>query len=64
MRAMHSRRPARRDGVATYRACATELIDYTERLMRSEIAHWPDGSHEGFDETPEWNGCGATRAVA
>ena len=39
----------RRYGVATFRACATELIDYTERLMRSEIAHWPDGSHEFID---------------
>ncbi len=34
----------RRYGVETCTACANELIDYTERLVRAEIASWNDGS--------------------
>ena len=34
----------RRYGLATYRAFTADLITYTERLMRAEIASWPDGS--------------------
>lgn len=33
-----------RYGVETFTACAQELIDYTERLVRAEIASWQDGS--------------------
>lgn len=32
-----------RYGADTYRRCTADLIDYTERLVRSEIAAWPDG---------------------
>lgn len=34
----------RRYGLATYRAFTADLIAYTERLVRAEIAAWPDGS--------------------
>lgn len=34
----------RRYGVETFTTCANDLIDYTERLMRAEIAGWKDGS--------------------
>lgn len=33
----------RRYGAETLKQCAVDLIDYTERLMRAEIATWPDG---------------------
>lgn len=33
----------RRYGVETFTQCATELIAYTERLVRAEIASWRDG---------------------
>ena len=33
----------RRYGLVTFTRCATELISYTERLVRSEIFDWPDG---------------------
>ena len=39
----------RRYGVATFTACAADLIAYTERLMRAEIAGWPDGSYSFTD---------------
>lgn len=38
-----------RYGAATFRDCAVDLIDYTERLVRAEIASWPDGSHSFVD---------------
>ena len=38
-----------RYGVETFVACAADLIDYTERLVRAEIASWPDGSHTFVD---------------
>jgi N-methylhydantoinase B len=28
----------------TFTSCCADLIDYTERLLRAEIASWPDGS--------------------
>ena len=39
----------KRYGVKTFITCATDLIDYTERLVRAEIAGWPDGSHTFTD---------------
>ncbi|MEZ4734583.1 MAG: hydantoinase B/oxoprolinase family protein [Caldilineaceae bacterium] len=39
----------RRYGVATFTACAADLIAYTERLMRAEIAGWPDSSYSFTD---------------
>ncbi|MSS72747.1 MAG: hydantoinase B/oxoprolinase family protein [Candidatus Latescibacteria bacterium] len=38
-----------RYGPETFVACASDLIDYTERLVRAEIASWPDGSHTFVD---------------
>lgn len=32
-----------------FAACGDDLIAYTERLMRAEIASWPDGSHSFVD---------------
>ena len=39
----------RRYGPETFRDTTRELIDYTERLVRSEIASWPDASHTFTD---------------
>ncbi len=39
----------RRYGVETFTTCANDLIAYSERLMRAEIASWPDGSHSFTD---------------
>jgi N-methylhydantoinase B len=49
-----------RYGVATARACTTELLDYAERLTRSEIRRWPKGTFrftdhlddDGFSDEP------------
>ncbi len=49
----------RRYGAPTFVACGADLIAYTERLMRAEIASWPDSSHtftdymdsDGVDDT-------------
>ncbi len=38
-----------RYGVDTFTTCANSLIDYTERLVRAEIASWPNGSHTFTD---------------
>ncbi len=38
-----------RYGPATFETCTTDLIDYTERLVRAEIAAWPDKSHTFID---------------
>jgi len=38
-----------RYGVTTFTACTADLIAYTERLMRAEIAGWPDGSYTFTD---------------
>ena len=34
----------RRYGADTFQAITTDLIDYTERLVRTEIGDWPDGT--------------------
>ena len=34
-----------RYGLETFTTYANSLIDYTERLVRAEIASWPNGSH-------------------
>ena len=47
-------------GVDTFRSCAADLIDYTERLVRAEIASWPDGSHT-FTDYLDSNGVGGPR---
>ncbi len=49
-----------RYGPATFRACATDLIAYTERLVRAEIASWPDGSHT-FTDYMDSDGVGGPR---
>ena len=38
-----------RYGPDTFARCTADLIDYTERLVRAEIASWPDGSHTFVD---------------
>lgn len=38
-----------RYGPDTFARCTADLIDYTERLVRAEIASWPDGSHTFTD---------------
>ena len=38
-----------RYGPDTFARCTADLIDYTERLVRAEIASWPDGSHTFAD---------------
>ena len=35
----------RRYGVQLFSSCASDLIDYTERLVRAHISSWPNGSH-------------------
>ena len=47
-------------GVETFRSCAADLIDYTERLVRAEIASWPDGSHT-FTDYLDSDGVGGPR---
>ena len=41
----------------TFRAVTTDLIGYTERLMRNEIASWPDGEYS-FTDYMDSDGCG------
>lgn len=50
----------RRYGVTTFTTCAADLIDYTERLMRAEIAGWPDGSYT-FTDYMDSDGVGGPR---
>ena len=38
-----------RYGAQSFEACCEDLIDYTERLMRAEVASWPDGCHSFTD---------------
>ena len=49
-----------RYGSGTFLACAQDLIDYTERLVRAEIASWPDGSHT-FTDFLDSDGVGGPR---
>jgi N-methylhydantoinase B len=46
-----------RYGVETFRACAADLNDYTEQLVRAEIATWPKGSYS-FTDYLDSDGCG------
>lgn len=39
----------RRYGLDTFTRCCDDLLDYTERLVRAEIATWPKGSHTFVD---------------
>lgn len=43
------RRLVVRYGAETLSACGDDLIDYTEELMRAEIASWPDGTNTFVD---------------
>jgi N-methylhydantoinase B/oxoprolinase/acetone carboxylase alpha subunit len=47
----------RRYGAATFARAAADLISYTERLMRAEIASWPDG-HASFVDYMDSDGVG------
>ena len=38
-----------RYGLETFTRCSAELIAYTERLLRREIASWPDGRYSFTD---------------
>ncbi len=49
-----------RYGPDTFRACAADLIAYTERLVRAEIAAWPDGSYT-FTDYMDSDGVGGPR---
>ncbi len=57
-RAVHSL--IERYGHETFQAASRDLIDYTERLVRSEIASWPDGSHS-FTDYLDSDGVGGPR---
>ena len=46
-----------RYGIDTFAAFSTDTIDYTERLVRSEIASWPDGSYT-FEDHLDSDGVG------
>ena len=50
----------RRYGLETFTACAADLIDYTERLVRAEIAGRPDSSHT-FTDYMDSDGIGGPR---
>jgi N-methylhydantoinase B len=43
--------------VETFRTCSSDLIDYTERLIRAEIAAWPKGQYS-FTDYMDSDGCG------
>lgn len=58
LRAIHDL--VERYGPDTFRACATDLIAYTERLVRAEIAAWPDGSYT-FADYMDSDGVGGPR---
>ncbi|MDP6118405.1 MAG: hydantoinase B/oxoprolinase family protein [Planctomycetota bacterium] len=49
-----------RYGGDTFEACSSELLDYTERIVRSEIASWKDGSST-FVDYMDSDGCGGPR---
>ena len=57
-RAVHSL--IERYGHETFQTASQDLIDYTERLVRSEIASWPDGSHS-FTDFLDSDGVGGPR---
>jgi N-methylhydantoinase B len=45
-----------RYGVDVFLACADDLLDYTERLVRAEIESWPDGQST-FADYMDSDGC-------
>ena len=45
-----------RYGLDTFSQCTRDLIDYTERLVRADIAGWPDGLST-FTDYMDGNGC-------
>jgi N-methylhydantoinase B len=47
----------RRYGIQVFRACAADLIDYTEQRLREEIRSWPDGS-SSFTDYMDTDGVG------
>ena len=49
-----------RYGLETFEACTRELLDYTERLIRAQIATWPDGE-SSFTDYMDSDGCGGPR---
>ncbi len=50
----------RRYDVQTFLVCAQGLLDYTERLVRAEIATWPRGKFS-FTDYLDSDGCGGPR---
>lgn len=50
----------KRYGPETFAACATDLLDYTERLVRAEIASWPNKSYS-FTDYLDSDGVGGPR---
>jgi N-methylhydantoinase B len=50
----------RRFGVDIFTACAADSVDYTESLVRAEIATWPKGSVT-FTDYMDSDGCGGPR---
>jgi N-methylhydantoinase B/oxoprolinase/acetone carboxylase alpha subunit len=49
-----------RYGVDTFITCASDSVEYTERLVRAEIATWPKGSVT-FTDYMDSDGCGGPR---
>ena len=49
-----------RYGPATFRNCCTDLLQYTEALVRSAIRSWPDGSYS-FTDYLDSDGVGGPR---
>ena len=50
----------RRYDVQTFLVCAHSLLDYTEQLVRAEIATWPKGTFS-FTDYLDSDGCGGPR---
>jgi N-methylhydantoinase B len=49
-----------RYGLAVFRACADDLIEYTAQRVRAEIATWPEGSYS-FTDYMDTDGVGGPR---
>ena len=50
----------KRYGGDVFQTCATDLLNYTERLVRAEIASWDDGESQ-FTDYMDSDGCGGDR---
>jgi len=50
----------RRYDIQTFLVCAHSLLDYTEQLVRAEIATWPKGTFS-FTDYLDSDGCGGPR---